>query len=327
MVLAKTKDDKIALSHQGRALKFLISACQDTASASTDINIMTAVFLAWNESALGKVDAAEQCLRGLTYLIHTRGGLHNLGMGGALASHVKCLDHYVAMWRNQPPTYHLTLPAAPLQSCSNKPKLGRAFRDLLSRPSALFDSKLVQAAVDCSQLIEIYEKGARGLATASELTYFDYLQPVVEYQLILVNSRFSGTRTENESVCLATLLCSILVCRNYGSVIPLYHLLSSRLWVSIRLRQVYSSTACDDLRIKLDIWLVFMSLAVGLDADCPHAVEALYILQVLVRKLPVQSWEELRDSVLDVYVWSEVAQGNLFQKIWREMQEVSNLEV
>lgn len=47
---------------------------------------MTAAFVACNELAFGNLDAADRNLRGIKHFVKVRGGLHNLGMGGVLAT-------------------------------------------------------------------------------------------------------------------------------------------------------------------------------------------------------------------------------------------------
>jgi hypothetical protein len=321
LVLAKTKENGVALSHQGRAIKFLISGCQDTSPAATDINIMTASFLASNDLCFGNLDAAEQNLVGISSLVRMRGGLHNLGMGGALACMVSGVDQYVAIFRNRMPTYNMSLPAITLDLPSYKPNLGRAFRDLLSTPNSLFDPQLMQAAVNFSQLMDIYERGANKLASAAELTYFEYLQVAVEHQLTQVNSRLHDTNTANECVCVALLLCNLNVCRNYGSVFPFHRILASRLWRLLLMRHVQSYTLLRQASAKLVIWLLFISLSTALVGECPHAVEAVCLLSAIRRTISLGGWKDLKQTVLDIFVWSEVAQGILFEQIWQEVVE------
>lgn len=321
MVLAKRKGNELALSQQGRAIKFVISACQDPASAATDLNIMTATFLANNDVGCGNIDAAERNFCGINYLINIRGGLHNLGMGGILAFVVCGVDDYLAVFKNRLPTYNMSLPTLALDCPSYKPKLGQAFRHFLSKTDSRLDPQLLRAGVDFSQLMDIYEKGAHNVATAAELTYFDYLQVVVEHQLTRANARFHGTVTENECVCLALLLCNLVVCRNYGSVIPIHHMLSSRLWRSLHLYNASMHTPCDEERANLGIWLVMVSISTALDGECPHTSDAVALLRIAKSQPPVRGWKELKEKVLDYYVWSEVAQGKLFREIWKEVED------
>jgi hypothetical protein len=320
MVLAKIKGEGLALSQQGRAIKSLIMACKDTTSAATDMNIMTAILLATNDLSRGNVDAAERNLNGINYLVKVRGGLHNLGMGGMLATAISNLDQFHAIFKDTMPTYNMSLRAITLDSPCYRPQLGRAFKDSLANPDPILDPQLVQAGVNFTRLLDIYEKGANNLASAAELTYFEYLQQVVEHQLTRVNARFHGTVTENECVCLAILLCNLIVCRNYGAIIPIHLTLASRLWRSVRLKHVYTRRPCDRWSGKLVMWLVIMSLSTAVDGRCPHASEALQLLRVARRESSVHSWEELKKTVLDYYVWSEVAQANLFQEIWQEVE-------
>jgi hypothetical protein len=310
----------MALSQQGRAIEFLISACQNTAFAATDNNIMTAAFVACNELAFSNVDAADWSLRGLNHLVQLRGGLHNPGMDGVLASMVCGVDQCLAIFKNSMPTYHMSLPAVTLDLASYTPRLGRAFRSFVSRPNLVLDPEVVQAAVDFSRLMDIYERAACNLTTAAELMYFEYLLAAVEHQLSRANARFHGTMTENECVCLAMLLCHMIACQNVGTVLHVHHLLASRLWRSIFLTSAYTHKVCDEERANLGLWLVLMSLSTALDGECPHASEAVTLLRVTRRKTSVHGWVELKETVLDFYVWSEVAQGELFQRIWQEVE-------
>jgi hypothetical protein len=321
MVLAKNKEHGMALSQQGRAIKFLISACKDTEFAATDNNIMTATLVTMNELAFGNVDAAEQNLCGINYLVKTRGGLHNLGMGGILAATVSAVDQYLAIFKNSMPTYDMSVPTITLDTAAYPPGLGRAFRDLVSSPSLMLDPWIVRAGVDFGRLMDIYERGACNLATAAELTYFEYLQAAVEHQLTRANARYHGTTTENECVCLAMLLCNLIVCRNFGAVTPVHRIFASRLWRSINLYHVYMhNKPYTEERANLGIWLVLMSLSTALDGECPHASDAVAMLRFAKGKTSVHDWEDLKRMVLNSYVWSEVAQGKLFQKIWHEVE-------
>ncbi len=326
VVLAKAKDHRVALSQHGRAIRFLISACEDNDSAATDNTIMTATFVACNELSFGHVDTADRNLCGIKHLVNVRGGLHNLGMGGALAAIVSDVDRYVAILNNSIPSYHISLPMISLDLPSHEPRLGRGFRHFVSRPNLILDPQIVQAAVDFSKLMDIYEKGARGTATHAELTYFEYLQAAVEHQLTLANARFHDTRTESECVCLALLLCNNLACRNMGAVTPIHHMLASRLWRSIYLISVYKHKVCDEERAQLGIWLLLMSLSTALDGECPHALDAVALLRAARKDTPVHGWEELKETVLDTYVWSEVAQGELFQRIWQKVLSTEKIE-
>jgi hypothetical protein len=326
MVLAKNKEHGMALSQQGRAIKFLISACKDTEFAATDNNIMTAAFVTTNELAFGNVDAAEQNLCGINYLVKTRGGLHNLGMGGIVAAAVSGVDQYLAIFKNSMPTYNISVPTITLDAAAYPPGLGRAFRDLVSSPSSMLDPWVVRAGVDFGRLMDIYERGARNLATPAELTYFEYLQAALEHQLTRANARYHGTATENECVCLAMLLCNLLVCRNFGTVTPFHHVLASRLWRSLHLYHIYMQKPCTEERANLGIWLLLMSISTALDGECPHASDAMAMLRFAREKTSVRDWEDLKNMVLNFYVWSEVAQGKLFQKIWHEVENFKEPE-
>lgn len=183
----------------------------------------------------------------------------------------------------------------------------------------------MQAAVDFSKLMKIYEKGARSTVTPTELTYFEYLQAAVANQLTLAKAQFHDTSTEIEYVCLAMLLCNSLACRSFGAVIPIHHMLASRLWRSIYLTPVCTHKVCDE-RAQLAIWLVLMSLSTVLDGECPHALDAVALLRVARKDTSVHAWGELKKTILDTYVCSEVTQGELSQKIWQEVLSMGKPE-
>ncbi len=99
--------------------------------------------------------------------VRVGGELHNRGMDGVLAAIVSGVDQYISILRNSTLTYHISLPPDLLY---NEHRLGRGFREFVSKPNLVLDPHIVLAAAHFSNFMDIYEEGARSTTTPAQLS-------------------------------------------------------------------------------------------------------------------------------------------------------------
>jgi len=316
------KIDNVALQHLQATIRLHAEAIHDEISASTDANILSALFITANIMGMGYFSEAEQHLNGVNHLVELRGGLQYLGMEGIVASYVMYADHSQSIFFNKPPMWTMPLPSLKIQS-SFAPRSGSGFQAM--HGSQILHEELLAAAQDVCRLADLLDMGARGKVPPQELNAVGYLSTVAEYQLAHLNALYHSTATRSECVCLGLILFDHIVMRNAGVIHPAIRKIENQFWTAF---QAAEARGCWDIENAcLLIWILLTGLTVMVRSECSWKSYAIDCLRKARSNFVLQDWDHVRRSVLDPFVWSEMAQDEVFREIWTQTENQQISEV
>lgn len=316
--LANNVIGEIPLSQQAFAVELLSQACPTEAEASTDEGMLAATLLLLIYLAQGNGFEVSKHVSGLVHLARLRGGPHYLGLSGLVAETLTHADHMQAIFFNQQPVWQLPLP--PLEM-GLPARLGRGFRQASSRHE--IDVSLQLAASSVCKVADIFEAASGGRPLASNVkNSFNYLSTIAEYQLARCNAAYYQTADTDECVCLALILFNHVVLRNEGAVTPSILQVEHRFWHALDSAEVKGTTM--NILPCMYMWMVLNGLTVSIRAECHYRHHAIGKLRTARISAGIQTWEQLRQNVLEDFVWLPEAQEETFRQIWAEVDRVNN---
>lgn len=303
----------VASAQQAFAVETLSQACPTETEASTDEGMLTATLLLLIYMAQGNGFEVGKHVSGLVHLAKLRGGPHYLGLSGLVAEMLIHADHMQAIFFNHEPVWQLPLP--PLEM-GLPPRFGRGFQRAVAGHE--FDVALALAARSVCKVADIFAAASDGSALPREAKNgFHYLSTIAEYQLARCNAAYHQTADVNECMCLALILFNHVVLRNEGAITPGILQVEHRFWHSLNVAEAKGLTL--DMLPCLYMWMVIMGLTTSIHADCQYRLLGIEKLRATRIGAGIITWDHLRESVLDDFVWLAEAQESTFRIIWAEV--------
>lgn len=306
----------IALSQQAFAVELLSQACPTETEASTDEGMLAATLLLLVYMAQGNGFEVSKHVSGLVHLARLRGGPHYLGLSGLVAETLIHADHMQAIFFNHQPVWQLPLP--PLEM-GLPVRLGRGFQTATSRHE--IDVPLSLAAGSVCKVADIFEAASGGRQLPTKITNaFSYLSTISEYQLARCNAAYNQTGDTDECICLSLILFNHIVLRDDGAITPSILQVEHRFWHALDSAEAKGSTM--NMLPCMYMWMVMNSLTVSIRAECQYRNHAIGKLRTAKISAGIQTWEQLRQNVLDDFVWLPEAQEETFRRVWAEVEGV-----
>lgn len=308
----------IALGQQAFAVELLSQACPTETDASTDEGMLAATLLLLVYMAQGNGFEVSKHVSGLVHLARLRGGPHYLGLSGLVAETLIHADHMQAIFFNQQPVWQLALP--PLEM-GLPARLGHGFQQATSRHQ--IDLPLSLAAGSVCKVADIFEAASGGRPLPLKVkNAFNYLSTIAEYQLARCNVAYNQTADIDECICLSLILFNHVVLRNDGAITPSILQIEHRFWHALDSAEAKGSTM--NMLPCMYMWMVMNGLTVSIRAECQYRHHAVGKLRTARLSAGIITWEQLRQNVLDDFVWLPEAQEETFRRIWIDVEGVKS---
>lgn len=266
----------------------------------SDTTVAAATFLWGINSLLNDPDSMQQHGNSVHALVAGRGGLSNLGLGGAVARLVVGVDSLNAIIFAQHALYPNRLDATPLED--NPPPLCGAY----------FSSKRAQQSIDpainvlCLESVgvaNLLERMIRHQSTTPE--YFHAMSKLSSIGTGIINRYVGlrGTGTKNECACLALQLMNILLYYKPREHQMMVTTQAGRLIRALKQQEVWSYWLGD---MELLVWILFILEMLPHDFEGKEWAMDL-LCQALCSRYGSEKWPD---------EWQEAIHRVVLQFVW-----------
>lgn len=309
------KVGEAALYQQRKVAQLHIEMNQDPERANCDENILAGLTIMSNHMSHGGLEDGIRLMAGVNAMVKARGGLHNLGVHGAVAGYVMYADHVNAICQVHKPVWDQPLPSLAFPGDASL-RIGSGFRNMLKRER--LDEKLCTAAIDLCRATDVLDLGFHRKAAIRQLQTFNYLCVISEYQLAVLNAEYMLAKpvmmVREACIVLVLLLFNEVVLRNCGAIPAAARVLEERFW------RMFKSADAAGLWKEEDqyflVWLLITPLVVAVRGPCAYIEYATQRLQESQKRARIRDFEHLKRQSLIPYIWFSPAQEELLREIW-----------